>query len=189
VAIMLHGELQQVASPMELYNSPNNLFVAGFIGSPGMNFLPATITDGVAKLPMVDVKLPQDVAERIGRVDPNKPLIAGVRPEDFEDAKHVGADQKERGTTFQTKFDLVEAMGAEYYVHFSAGDSTVESAQVDDLLADQGGVAELSDQGAVVVARLNAESNVKVGQPTEVWIDATKMHFFDAESGNSLSAK
>ena len=60
VAIMLHGELQQVASPMELYNTPRNLFVAGFIGSPGMNFLPATIDDGVAKLPMVDVKLPQD---------------------------------------------------------------------------------------------------------------------------------
>ena len=60
VAIMLHGELQQVDSPMNLYNSPRNLFVAGFIGSPGMNFLPATIEGGVAKLPMVDVKLPQE---------------------------------------------------------------------------------------------------------------------------------
>ena len=69
VAIMLHGELQQVASPMELYNNPKNLFVAGFIGSPGMNFLPAKIEDGVAKLPMVDIKLPQDVAERVGRID------------------------------------------------------------------------------------------------------------------------
>src|SRR6188472_2718501 len=56
VAIMLHGVLQQVASPMELYNNPKNLFVAGFIGSPGMNFLPATVKEGVAKLPMVDVK-------------------------------------------------------------------------------------------------------------------------------------
>ena len=61
VAIMLHGELQQVASPMELYNSPQNLFVAGFIGSPGMNFLPATIDGGMAKLPMVDVKLPPEL--------------------------------------------------------------------------------------------------------------------------------
>ena len=69
VAIMLHGDLQQVASPMELYNHPRNLFVAGFIGSPGMNFLPAKIEDGVAKLPMVDIKLPQDVAERVGRID------------------------------------------------------------------------------------------------------------------------
>jgi multiple sugar transport system ATP-binding protein len=189
VAIMLHGDLQQVASPMELYNHPKNLFVAGFIGSPGMNFLPATIDNGVAKLPMVDIKLPQEVADRIGRVDAGTKIIAGIRPEDFEDARHVGVDQRERGTTFQTSFDLVEAMGAEYYVHFKAGDAHVQSAQVDDLLADAGGVAELSDQGAVVVARLNAESKVKVGEPTEVWVDATKLHFFDADSGESLSAK
>jgi multiple sugar transport system ATP-binding protein len=188
VAIMLHGELQQVASPMELYNTPRNLFVAGFIGSPGMNFLPATIDNGVAKLPMVDIKLPQDVAERVGRIEPGRNVIAGVRPEDFEEISQVSAEQRERGTTFKTKFDLVEAMGAEYYVHFSAGESTVQSSQVDDLMADAGGVAELSDQGAVVVARLSSESKVTVGEETEVWVDATKLHFFDAESGNNLSA-
>ncbi|MDA0173192.1 sn-glycerol-3-phosphate ABC transporter ATP-binding protein UgpC [Solirubrobacter taibaiensis] len=189
VAIMLHGDLQQVASPMELYNHPKNLFVAGFIGSPGMNFLPATIENGVAKLPMVDIKLPQEVAERLGRVDAGRNIIAGIRPEDFEEISQVSADQRARGTTFKTKFDLVEAMGAEYYVHFSAGDATVESSQVDDLLADAGGVAELSDQGAVVVARLDSEAKVKVGEPTEVWVDATKLHFFDADSGENLSAK
>jgi multiple sugar transport system ATP-binding protein len=188
VAIMLHGDLQQVASPMELYNSPKNLFVAGFIGSPGMNFLPAKIENGVAKLPMVDIKLPQEVAERVGRIDSSRNIIAGIRPEDFEEISQVSADQRARGTTFKTKFDLVEAMGAEYYVHFSAGDSTVHSSQVDDLMADAGGVAELSDQGAVVVARLDSEAKVKVGEPTEVWVDATKLHFFDADSGMSLSA-
>jgi multiple sugar transport system ATP-binding protein len=188
VAIMLHGDLQQVASPMELYNNPKNLFVAGFIGSPGMNFLPAKIDNGVAKLPMVDIKLPQDVAERVGRIDSSRNIIAGIRPEDFEEISQVSADQRARGTTFKTKFDLVEAMGAEYYVHFSAGDATVQSSQVDDLMADAGGVAELSDQGAVVVARLDSEAKVKVGEPTEVWVDATKLHFFDADSGMSLSA-
>ncbi len=188
VAIMLHGDLQQVASPMELYNHPRNLFVAGFIGSPGMNFLPAKIEDGVAKLPMVDIKLPQDVAERVGRIDSSRNIIAGIRPEDFEEVSQVSADQRARGTTFTTKFDLVEAMGAEYYVHFSAGDATVHSSQVDDLMADAGGVAELSDQGAVVVARLDSEAKVKVGEPSEVWVDATKLHFFDADSGENLSA-
>src|ERR1041384_88916 len=116
VAIMLHGELQQVASPMELYNTPKNLFVAGFIGSPGMNFLPATIDGDTAKLPMVDVKLPSDVQSRIGRVEAGRTLIAGIRREDFEDASLVASEVKGRGTTFQTTFDLVEAMGAEYYV-------------------------------------------------------------------------
>ena len=188
VAIMLHGELQQVDSPMNLYNTPRNLFVAGFIGSPGMNFLPATIEGGVAKLPMVDVKLPQELAERVGRVEPGKKLIAGIRPEDFEDASHVAAETKGRGTTFNTTFDLVEAMGAEYYVHFGVKAEQLESSQVDDLLQDQGGVSETTAEGeAVVVARLSAESRAKTGEPTEVWIDATKLHFFDADSGKSLT--
>src|SRR4051812_37636261 len=189
VAIMLHGVLQQVASPMELYNSPKNLFVAGFIGSPGMNFLPATIDGDTVKLPMVSVKLPSEVQSRVGRIDANRKLIAGIRPEDFEEASQVPAEMRDRGTTFKTKFDLVEAMGAEYYVHFGVKADALESSQVEDLLADQGGVSETTPEGeAVVVARLNAEANVKVGEPTEVWIDASKLHFFDADSGESLSS-
>jgi multiple sugar transport system ATP-binding protein len=190
VAIMLHGELQQVASPMELYNTPRNLFVAGFIGSPGMNFLPATIVDGAAKLPMVSVPLPKEVLDRVGRVDPKKHLIAGIRPEDFEDVAMVADDVRDRGTTFKTKFDLVEAMGAEYYVHFGVqADALESSSHMDALLDDQGGVTETTAEGeTVVVARLDAESNAKVGQPTELWIDASKMHFFDADSGMSLSS-
>jgi multiple sugar transport system ATP-binding protein len=190
VAIMLHGELQQVASPMELYNSPRNLFVAGFIGSPGMNFLPATIDGNTARLPMVDVPLPQEVRERIGRIEPNKKLIAGIRPEDFEDAAMVPAETKGRGTTFTTKFDLVEAMGAEFYVHFGVSADQLQGEQVDALLEDQGGVTEHTDEGeSVVVARLAAESKARANQQTEVWLDASKLHFFDADSGNSLTAK
>jgi len=191
VAIMLSGELQQVASPMELYNNPSNLFVAGFIGSPGMNFLPATVEGGVAKLPMVDVKLPQEVAERLGRVESGKKLIAGIRPEDFEDSGMVGPDVRDRGTTFKTKFDLVEAMGAEFYVHFGVGGGELQaSSHMDELLKDQGGIAEASsDADNVVVARLDAESKAKTGEQTEVWVDATKMHFFDADSGRALSSR
>ena len=182
VAIMLSGELQQVASPMELYNNPKNLFVAGFIGSPGMNFLPATIDGDPAKLPMVTVTLPQEVRERIGRIDGNKSVIAGIRPEDFEDATHVPAEVKGRGTTFNTKFDLVEAMGAEFYVHFGVkADDMQGGAHMDALMEDQGGIAESGEEGeAVVVARLDAESRAKAGESTEVWLDASKMHFFDA---------
>ena len=121
VAVMLSGVLQQVGSPMELYNNPANLFVAGFIGSPGMNFLPATLSNGTVKLPMVDVPLPKEVRERIGRQPDGRNLIAGIRPEDFEDAARVDADSRARGVTFRSKLDLVEAMGAEFYAHFGVG--------------------------------------------------------------------
>jgi multiple sugar transport system ATP-binding protein len=191
VAIMLSGELQQVASPMELYNNPKNLFVAGFIGSPGMNFLPATIEGETAKLPMVSVKLPQEIRERIGRVEAGKKLIAGIRPEDFEDFARVPAETRGRGTTFHTTFDLVEAMGAEFYVHFGVkADEMQGGAHMEALMEDQGGISESTDEGeAVIVARLDAESRATKGEKTEVWVDATKLHFFDADTGQALSAK
>jgi multiple sugar transport system ATP-binding protein len=188
VAIMLHGELQQVGSPMELYHSPGNLFVAGFIGSPGMNFLPATLEDGVAHLPMVDITLPQAVRERVGRLNGTRQVIAGIRPEDFEDASVVPADVRQRGTTFKTQFDLVEAMGAEFYVHFGVKGEHAASEHLDAVHADQGGVTETTDSGeAVVVARLDAESNAATGKPTELWVDGTKLHFFDPDTGKALT--
>jgi multiple sugar transport system ATP-binding protein len=188
VAVMLSGVLQQVGSPMELYNNPINLFVAGFIGSPGMNFLPATISDGVAKLPMADVPLPQNVLERMGRQPGNGNLIAGIRPEDFEDASKVDSDTRARGTTFRTKLDLVEAMGAEFYAHFGVDADKMHSTDLMELRDDAGGVEERSDSGdTVVVARLSPESRAASGQPAELWLDATKLQFFDAASGQSLT--
>jgi multiple sugar transport system ATP-binding protein len=189
VAVMLSGVLQQVGSPMELYNNPTNLFVAGFIGSPGMNFMPATIEDGVAHLPMVDVPLPQKVLERMGRVANGRKLVAGVRPEDFEDATKVDRESRARGTTFRARLDLVEAMGAEYYAHFGVDtDRQLRSSELTDLREDMGGVQQQSDSGDVaVVARLNPESEARTGGTAELWIDATKLQFFDEGSGEALT--
>ena len=91
VAIMRGGMLQQVGSPMELYNEPNNLFVAGFIGSPSMNFLPATRARATrSSCRWSTSSCPSRAAQQLGRIDAGKPLIAGIRPEDFEDAGVVG---------------------------------------------------------------------------------------------------
>jgi multiple sugar transport system ATP-binding protein len=188
VAVMRGGVLQQVGAPMELYNNPANLFVAGFIGSPGMNFLPAKIDGDVAKLPMVDVKLPQELRERVGRAG-GKPVIAGIRPEDFEDASVVAAEVKPQGTTFTAELDLVEAMGAEYYAHFGCGaGGQLDSADLQELRDDAGGEVETTAEGeTVVVARLSPNSRVRVGERAELWLDATKLHFFEAESGAALT--
>jgi multiple sugar transport system ATP-binding protein len=190
VAVMLSGVLQQVGSPMELYNNPTNLFVAGFIGSPGMNFMPATLEDGTARLPMADVRLPPHVLDRMGRLEPGRDLIAGIRPEDFEDAAKVDAETRPRGTTFRTELDLVEAMGAEYYAHFGVDAERLRSSELQNLREDAGNVEEKSESGGtVVVARLSPESRARSGAPSELWLDATKLHFFDAESGVALTQK
>jgi multiple sugar transport system ATP-binding protein len=190
VAVMRGGLLQQVGSPMELYNNPSNLFVAGFIGSPGMNFMPAAIEDGVARLPMVDVPIPQRVLDRMSQAGgaATKNLIAGIRPEDFEDASVVAAESRGRGATFNTKLDVVEAMGAEFYAHFGVRAEHLQSSELSDLKKDAGGVEAHTEAGeSVVVARLSPESRVSSGQPAEIWVDASKLHFFDADSGQALT--
>src|SRR5512145_1177316 len=106
VAVMRAGRLQQVGSPAELYARPDNLFVAGFIGSPAMNFMTGRVEGGVVKLPFGDVRL---AGERPG-VEEGKPVIVGIRPESFEDAALVG-EARDRGTTFRAKLQLVESMG------------------------------------------------------------------------------
>jgi multiple sugar transport system ATP-binding protein len=189
VAVMRSGVLQQVGSPMELYNGPVNLFVAGFIGSPAMNFMPATVEGDTIKLPFGDVKLPQDVRERVGRAA-GKQLIAGIRPESFEDAGMVG-DARDRGTTFRAQIDVLESMGSELYAHFTVTtDEQIQSDQLLELAQDAGGgEVPMEGEEGRIVARLDPASNVRQGEEAELWVDASKLHLFDPEDGRSLTSE
>jgi multiple sugar transport system ATP-binding protein len=178
VAVMRAGVLQQVGSPTELYENPVNLFVAGFIGSPAMNFMPGTVEGGQVSLPFGKVALPEGAQGASGNV------IAGVRPESFEDASLVG-DARDRGVTFNAKIDLVESMGSEKYAYFSVESERIESQELDELARDAG-LEEVPGGGEQVVARLDAASEIERGSEAELWVDATKVHLFDPESGESL---
>jgi multiple sugar transport system ATP-binding protein len=182
VAVMRSGLLQQVGSPMELYNEPKNLFVAGFIGSPAMNFMPATIEGDQVKLPIGDVPVPDGVSER-----PSGTLVAGIRPEDFEDASLVG---NARGATFTAQVEVVESMGSELYAHFLvSSDTTLESQELRELAEDAGaGDVPSSGEGGRIVARLDPTSRVREGEEAQLWMDASKLHLFDSEDGRSLTA-
>jgi multiple sugar transport system ATP-binding protein len=188
VAVMRTGVLQQVGSPMELYNHPKNLFVAGFIGSPAMNFMPATLQGDTVKLPIGDVQLPAELRERVGRGE-GKNLIAGIRPENFEDASLVG-EARDKGSVFQAKIEVVESMGSELYAHFSvASDQQIESAELRELAEDVGGgEVPMEGEEGRIVARLDPQSEVSAGQEAELWVDATRLHLFDPENGRSLTA-
>jgi multiple sugar transport system ATP-binding protein len=187
VAVMRSGELQQVGSPMELYNYPLNLFVAGFIGSPAMNFMPATVEGDTVKLPLADVRLPDDARGRVGGAQ-GKQLIAGIRPENFEDASLIG-EARSRGTTFRAKIEVLESLGSELYAHFTvASDQQIESQELRELAEDVGGgeVPMAGEEGRIV-ARLEPASQVRVGQEAELWVDASKLHLFDPEDGRNLT--
>ncbi|MEX2195075.1 MAG: sn-glycerol-3-phosphate ABC transporter ATP-binding protein UgpC [Thermoleophilaceae bacterium] len=179
VAVMRSGLLQQVGSPRELYNDPVNLFVAGFIGSPAMNFMPAQVEGGRAKLPMADVPAPEGLGD-------SGAVIAGIRPEDFEDAALVG-EAKEHGATFTAHVELLESVGSELYAYFTVESEGLESDELREL-AEDAGTAEVPGGGGEgqVVARLDAASSAAEGQDAELWVDARKLHLFDPETGRNL---
>jgi multiple sugar transport system ATP-binding protein len=186
VAVMRSGVLQQVGQPMELYNHPVNLFVAGFIGSPAMNFMPASVDGDTVKLPFGDVRLPSELHDRV-RDAHGRQLIAGIRPEHFEDAKLTG-EARDKGSTFQANIEVLESLGSELYAHFSVTtDEAIESAELRELAQDAGG-GEIPMEGGEgrIVARLDPASEVKQGEEVELWVDASRLQLFDPEDGRNL---
>jgi multiple sugar transport system ATP-binding protein len=186
VAVMRAGLLQQVGSPKELYDNPVNIFVAGFIGSPAMNFMPAHIEGGVAKLPMAEVPL-TDKARQAAEAAGAQNVIAGVRPENFEDAAMVG-DARQRGVTFRAKIELLESMGSELYVYFGVETDGIDSDDLAELAQDAGTADVPGGDSEQVVARLSPESSVAQGQEAELWLESDKLHLFDPSTGQALTS-
>jgi multiple sugar transport system ATP-binding protein len=187
VAVMRAGILQQVGSPADLYGAPKNLFVAGFIGSPAMNFMVAEITDSMIKLPIGEV----DPAHIDGLELPKQgKVVAGIRPENFEDAAIVQDSVKnERGLLFEAEIDLVESLGSDLYAYFHIESEGVQSDQLADLVGErlaETGAAGKREGEEQIVARLEPTSKVKRREKTQLWADTAKLHLFDPESGERI---
>jgi multiple sugar transport system ATP-binding protein len=178
VAVMRSGVLQQVDTPRVLYNDPVNIFVAGFIGSPAMNFFSAKVSGGKLTLPFGEVPAPEGV-------DDAGDVIVGIRPEDFEDAKFAPAGHDE-GVEFTAPIEVLESMGSEIYVYFSFEGGEVSSDELAELARDSG-VAETPSGGSgLAVARLNPESEIKEGEKARMWFDGAKLHIFNPADGTNL---
>ncbi len=181
VVVMHGGVAQQIGTPDELYERPANLFVAGFIGSPAMNFFPAKLSPVGLTLPFGEVMLDPQVQQVIAQHPTPRTVIVGVRPEHLTDAALIDDYQRIRALTFQVNADLVESLGADKYVYFTAAGCAVHSAQLDEL-------AEDSDwHENQFVARVPAESRAHIGQPVELAFDTAKLAVFDADSGVNLT--
>ncbi len=178
VAVMRSGVLQQVDTPRALYNDPVNIFVAGFIGSPAMNFFAGSISGGKLTLPFAEIPVPKGVSH-------SGEVIVGIRPEDFEDARFAPAGHDD-GVSFKAPIEVLESMGSEIYVYFSFSGGEVSSDELAELARDSG-IAETPGGGAgLAVARLNPESDVKEGDEAKLWFDGSKLHLFDPGDGSSL---
>jgi multiple sugar transport system ATP-binding protein len=191
VAVMRKGELQQVAEPQSLYDRPVNLFVGGFIGSPAMNMLEATLERqnggltaklGSQSIALDDATLTSHPALRSFE---GKTVVLGIRPEDLEDAALTGdspGDQRLKG-----KVDLTEALGSEIMVHFSIDAKHAVTDDVLELAEDVGddrvAQPDRAAETATLVGRFGARSRVRGGGDVEVAVDTRALHFFDPETG------
>jgi multiple sugar transport system ATP-binding protein len=177
VAVLRKGSLQQVASPRELYEQPVNLFVAGFIGSPPMNFLPARVRGDVLELPFGTVPRP-DV---IGREHDGALLIVGVRPEHFDDVEVT--DAPAGAVTFDVQVDVTEWLGNELYAYIPFEAEAATRKQLEELDRELDGES-LRNQ---LVVTLDAMSSVRDGDSARLWFDPKRMHVFDPATGANLT--
>jgi multiple sugar transport system ATP-binding protein len=188
VAVINKGILQQVDAPQTLFDHPDNLFVAAFIGSPSMNLLEGTLSDSGGQLSIALGSQTLGLGQQVGQLRPalrtyaGKRVVIGLRPSDFEDASvdsgHA-ADQRLRG-----EVENVEALGFEKIVYFGMDAKQVFSEDALDLSEDEDEV--LPTTGARLSGRLDASSNVRMGDSLEVTVTVEKAHFFDPQTGLAI---
>ena len=187
VAVIRKGELQQIDTPREIYLYPKNIFVAGFIGSPSMNFVYANVklSGNNAELAFENevITCGGDVAKKLKEFD-GQQIVLGIRPEAFEDSLY--AKDTEYSESITITVTLLEQLGSDSYIHFYKDIKPVQTEAIEEILADEGeDISVLGDQ-TKFIARINPNSTVEEGQEIKLSIDPSKLHFFDPETGNAL---
>jgi len=183
--------LMQVDTPRTLYDRPDNLFVAGFIGSPSMNFVLGTVVaDGDSTyVTWADTKLRVDRSTLDARPGlagySGKEIVVGLRPEGFE-AKAAVTGEFDAQRVMTVNVDLVEQLGSEAFIHFEQPLPPVITPDIQELLADQGADASTLGHTTAFTARINPDFAPKTGERAELLVDTTKLHFFDKETGSAI---
>ncbi len=180
VAVLKKGYLQQCATPRELYEQPANLFVAGFIGSPPMNLMPATIRGNRIELPFTEVDLPSEMTDNVQGRDL---LIAGVRPGDFEDASLV--TDTSNGVVFDACIDAIEWLGNEQYAYVPFEAPPEVASMLQELEHDLDGESSKTQ----LVVSLDAASRFERGETVQLFMRTDQMHLFDPTSGENLTRR
>ena len=186
VVVMRGGVVQQVGAPQHLYDHPVNLFVAGFIGSPSMNFLPGTAENDELSTALGRLPLAGRLRRALEAANSPREVILGIRPEHFEDAALVEEHKRAAGGVFPAQVDVLESMGSDKYAYFSLDGDRASSAELEELAADAG-TADLGSNGSQITTRLSAASSAVEGEKIEIWFDAEQVQVFDPSSGRNLT--
>ncbi|WP_448223124.1 ABC transporter ATP-binding protein [Gordonia iterans] len=184
VVVMRGGVVQQVGAPQELYDRPVNLFVAGFIGSPAMNFIPGRLTQQGIDSAVGHIDLPDysQIVANAQRAGCKGDVLVGVRPEHLADAAQMEPERLAIMQTFDAKVDIVESMGSDKYYYFTL-DAPGQAADLLNQLAEDLGA---TTSGGQKVARLLPYTQVPRGGTLQLAMEPRLLHVFDTETGQSL---
>jgi multiple sugar transport system ATP-binding protein len=189
LAVMRDGVIQQLGTPADLYERPENLFVAGFIGAPAMNFLIGEIADGSLTSPLGTVAL-SDADPGLSGAGHSGRVVVGVRPESFEDAAMVG--ERPGLLAVKAMVDVLESTGSDVYAHLSLNGAGAASAD-DPVLRELAQATAAEDPevalatGSELVARVGVSHSLTEGQEGRLWVDTSRIHLFDPATGRRLS--
>ena len=187
VAVIRKGVLQQINTPREIYLYPKNIFVAGFIGSPSMNFVYATVNSsskGIVLKFGEDEILSKDAPESLNEYE-GQQIVLGIRPEAFEDS--VYANKDEFSEEINIEVSLLEQLGSDTYIHFYKDINPVQTEAIEEILADEGEDISVLGTETKFIARINPNATIKEGQSVNLAIDPTKLHYFNPETGLSIT--
>ena len=180
VAVMHQGFVHQVGTPRDLYEYPSDLFVAGFLGAPAMNLIPAKIVGSTLQLPFITLALGEEMR---ARTHGHELLVVGIRPEDCEDASQLSEEQLRGTIQFSTKIDEVEWRGRSQYAFL--GFEIDEETEI--LLEEVEAHLEFDLFQAYLLAEVSAESELSPGMFLRVAVDSQKIHIFDPATGENLT--
>ncbi len=186
IMVLRLGEMQQVGTPQELYELPNNLFVAGFIGSPAMNFMPGQLEGGTLHWPLGEVTLPAQTVQKLEQDKGSRHVVVGIRPEEFEDASLVDPAKRNTGGLLSLKAEVLESMGSDVFAYFSMPKQDTSQMTELEQVAQEVGTVDAPGSSEQLVARLSPATKAREGAPLELWFDKTKLHLFDAATGQAL---
>ena len=186
------GNLQQIDSPRRLYDEPDNLFVAGFIGSPAMNFVYGTVTGEDTRVyanfagqkVLVDpghVRAHPRLAEYKGRE-----IVLGMRPESFEVVSAVSSDVSTAERTIEVGIELTEQLGSEAFVHFELPSRPVVTPELAELMEDEGTDVDSLGDTSKFTARVDPDHAPPAGATASLFVDSGRLHFFDPDTGLAI---
>ena len=187
VAVIRKGVLQQIDTPREIYLYPKNIFVAGFIGSPSMNFVYATVkisSKGASLTFGEDQIFVKDPPESLKDYE-GKEIVLGVRPAAFEDS--VYANKKEFSEEISIHVSLLEQLGSDTYIHFYKDINPVQTEAIEEILADEGEDISVLGTQTKFIARINPNATIEEGKNITLSINPSKLHFFNPETGLSIN--